>query len=84
MDLTPKQSRFLTDLRKGACRATAAQDATVIGPLIRTNLVRLDDDPMEVAGHRLRGSTFTLTTLGEAALARYETRPLPWHNMINE
>jgi hypothetical protein len=75
MDLTREQMEFLADLRKGACRATAAQDATVIGPLIRANLVRWDDDPSEAAGHRApRDSTFTLTGLGEALLAEHEAR----------
>ena len=64
---------FLADFRKGACRATAAQDANVTGPLIRANLVCWDDDPGEAAGRRkLPGSTFTLAPLGEASLAEYE------------
>ncbi len=74
MDLTREQIMFLVDLRKGACPATAAQDATVIGPLIRANLVRWDDDP-GAAGHRgTRTSSFTLTAFGEASLAEYEAR----------
>jgi hypothetical protein len=40
LDLTPEQMAFLADLRKGAFRAIAAQDASVSGPLIRANLVR--------------------------------------------
>ncbi len=84
MDLTPEQSLFLADLRKGACRTTAAQDATVIGPLIRANLLRWDDDWTEAAGDRPRGGTFTLTAHGEATLAKYEARQLPWDNVINE
>jgi hypothetical protein len=73
MDLTREQLAFLTDLREGTCRATAAQDASVIGPLIRANLVRWEDDPSD-AGTRRRppGSTFTLTRLGEACLAEHE------------
>ncbi len=75
MDLTLEQMRFLADLRKGARRASAAQDAAVIGPLIRANLVRWDDDPSDAAGSRRpRGSSFTLTTLGEASLAEHEAR----------
>ena len=75
LDLTPEQMAFLTDLRKGACRATAAQDAGVIGPLIRANLVRWDDDPCKVAGStKPSGSSFTLTSLGEACLAQHEAR----------
>jgi hypothetical protein len=49
VDLTREQRTFLADLRKGTCGATAAQDASVIGPLIRANLVRWDDNPSEAA-----------------------------------
>ena len=45
MELTRLQLGFLIDLRTGACRAAAGLDAGVIGPLIRANLVRWDDDP---------------------------------------
>jgi hypothetical protein len=70
MHLTREQLAFLTDLKKGTCRANAAQDASVIGPLIRANLVRWDVDPCEAAGRRNpQGSTFSLTLLGEACLA---------------
>jgi hypothetical protein len=73
MDLTREQRTFLADLRKGTCRATAAQNASVIGPLIRANLVRWDDDPGATGGRRNPpGSTFTLTGLGEASLAEHE------------
>lgn len=80
MDLTREQLAFLADLRKGTCRATAAQDASVIGPLIRSHLVRWDDDPRE-AGIRRKpeGSSFTLTELGEAFLAEHE-RQNPWRH----
>ncbi len=65
---------FLVDLRKGTCRATAAQDASVIGPLIRANLVRWDVDPSEAASRRKPpGSTFSLTPFGESFLAEHET-----------
>ena len=75
MDLTREQMTFLADLRKGTCRATAAQDATVIGPLIRANLVRWDNDPSEAANRRRPpGSTFTITPLGEACLAGHEAQ----------
>ena len=58
-ELTPEQLAFLADLRERTCRATAAQDARVIGPLIRTNLVRWEDDPSEAGTRRRpRGSTF--------------------------
>ena len=73
MDLTQEQLAFLADLRKGTCRATAAQDASVIGPLIRSHLVRWDDDPREAGIRRKsQGSSFTLTELGEASLAEHE------------
>ena len=73
MDMTREQLAFLTELRRGTCRATAAQDASVIGPLIRANLVRWDDDPSGAASRRKPpGSTFTLTPLGEACLAEHE------------
>ena len=75
MDLTRKQTVFLSGLRKGACRATAAQDASTIGPLIRANLVRWDDD-QGTAGARREppASSFTLTNLGERSLAEHEAR----------
>ena len=70
MDLTQEQMAFLVDLKKGTCRATAAQDASVIGPLVRANLVRWEVDPSEAASRRNpKGSTFSLTPLGEAYLA---------------
>jgi len=73
MDLTRKQLAFLADSRKGMCLATAAQDGTVIGPLIRADLVRWDDNPSE-AGTRCKplGSTFNLTPLGEVCLGERE------------
>ena len=79
MDLSREQMTFLAALRKRTCRATAAQDAGVIGPLIRANLVRWDVDPSEAASRREPpGSTFTLTHLGEACLAEHEAqRRLP-------
>ena len=73
MELTREQLAFLADLRKGTCRATAAQDASVIGPLIRSHLVSWDDDRREVGTRRKpQGSSFTLTELGEAFLAEHE------------
>lgn len=66
---------FLFDLRTGACRAAAALDASVIGPLIRANLVRWDDDPAEAAKRRdPPGTTFTLTSLGEEHLLEHDAR----------
>jgi hypothetical protein len=70
MHLTREQLAFLIDLKKGTCRANAAQDASVIGPLIRAHLVRWDVDPSEAASRRNpQGSSFSLTLLGEACLA---------------
>ncbi len=75
MDLTVEQLAFLKDLRKGARRAIAAQDASVIGPLIRANLVRWDDNQSEAGGrHKPQGSSFTLTETGASCLAEHETR----------
>lgn len=72
-DLTREQRAFLADLRYGTRPATAIQDAVVIGPLIRANLVRWDDDPREAGTRRKpRGTIFTLTPLGEACLAEHE------------
>ncbi len=75
MHLTREQVAFLADLRKGTCRAAAAQDASVIGPLVRAHLVRWDDD-QSAAGRRREppGSTFTLTPDGEACLAEHEAQ----------
>lgn len=53
MNLTQEQWMFLIDLRRGTCRATAAQDAGVIGPMIRANLVRWDVDPSVGAKRRI-------------------------------
>lgn len=75
MDLTHKQMTFLGDLRRGACRARATQDASMIGPLIRANLVYWEDDPGTTAGRREPpASSFTLTALGEASLEEHEAR----------
>jgi hypothetical protein len=74
-DLTQEQFAFLVDLRKGGRPATSAQDAVVIGPLIRANLVRWDDNASEVGTrHKPRGTTFTLTPLGEVCLVDHEAR----------
>jgi hypothetical protein len=51
---------FSAYLRMGTCRATATQDASVIGPLIRANLVRWDDDPSKAVGRREPTATPTL------------------------
>jgi hypothetical protein len=78
MDLTDEQMAFLADLRKAACPAIAALDASMIGPLIRAHLVRWDDDPAAAAKRqRPPGTTFTLTSLGEQYLAEQEARHQP-------
>ena len=73
MDLTREQVAFLADLRKGSRSAVPALDASMIGPLIRANLVRWDDDTSDEARQRRPpGSTFTLTALGEQRLAEHD------------
>ncbi|HEY3846879.1 MAG TPA: hypothetical protein VGL95_07175 [Acetobacteraceae bacterium] len=73
MQPTAPQVTFLNDLRGGARRASAAMDASMVGPLIRANLVRWDDDPGAAARRRRPpGSTFTLTSLGAQLLADRE------------
>jgi hypothetical protein len=73
MQPTAPQVTFLTDLRNGARRARAAMDASMVGPLIRANLVRWDDDPGAAARRRRPpGSMFTLTSLGVQLLADHE------------
>lgn len=75
VELTQEQLTFMADLRAGTLRATAAQNASVIGPLIRANLVRWDDDTSVAASRRKPpGTTFTLTPLGEACLTEHEAR----------
>ena len=75
MELTRLQLDFLVDLRTAACRVVAGLDAGVIGPLIRANLVRWDDDPAAPAKRRQPpGSTFALTSLGASSLAAHEAR----------
>jgi hypothetical protein len=75
MDLTREQLAFLTSLQMGTRRAMAIQDARVIGPLIRANLVRWDEDLSEAARRREPpGTTFTITSLGEACLAEHNAQ----------
>jgi hypothetical protein len=72
MSPSREQLAFLADSRKGMCLATAAQDASVIGRLIRGDLVRWDDDPSEAVTRRKPPSgTFNLTPLGEACLGKH-------------
>ena len=74
MQPTTRQLRFLTDLRRGGtCRADAHLDASMVGPLIRANLVQWDDEPGDVARHRRpAGTIFSLTGLGAGLLAEHE------------
>lgn len=73
MELTTDQLAFLVDLRRGACRADARLDASMVGPLIRANLVQWDDEPGDAARRRQPPSTtFTLTELGASLLAKHE------------
>src|ERR1700747_2945907 len=74
-DLTQEQMAFLVDLQKGTSRATAAQDASVIGPLIRANLVRWEVDPSEGASRRN-------PQVAPSVLPRWVrcTWPSVWHN----
>ncbi len=75
MDLTNEQMAFLAGLRNGSRRAVAAQDASMVGPLIRANLVQWDDDPGQAAKRRRPpGTIFTLTSLGEQYLAEHEAK----------
>ena len=70
---TTRQLTFLTDLRRGAQRAAAHLDASMVGPLIRANLVQWDDEPGDAARRRRPPSTiFTLTKLGACLLAEHE------------
>lgn len=75
MEPSDEQLAFLLELRKGARRALASMDAGIVGPLIRTNLVRWDDDPSAAARRQdPPGSTFALTEQGERLLAEYDVR----------
>ena len=75
MEPTIPQLTFLAVLRQGPCRAGAHLDASVVGPLIRANLVQWDDEPGDAARRRRPPSTiFALTGLGECLLAEHEAR----------
>lgn len=66
---------FLADLRRGPCRAAPQLDAGVVGPLIRANLVRWEDEPGEAARRRQPpATTFALTNLGAQILREHETQ----------
>jgi hypothetical protein len=60
MQPTIPQLTFLADLRQGPRRAGAHLDASMVGPLIRANLVQWDDEPG--------------TGLGACLLAEHEAR----------
>jgi len=75
MDLSLPQLTFLADLRSGARRASARLDASMVGPLIRANLVQWDDEPGDAARRRQPPSTiFTLTEPGACLLADHEAK----------
>ena len=59
MEPTAPQLTFLADLRRGPRRADAHLDASMVGPLIRANLVQWDDEPgtpPDAVGRRVRYS----------------------------
>lgn len=69
MDLTAAQLIFLRALSQHPAAARRSVDASVVGPLIRANLVRWEDDAGATARRSLTpGSTFTLTPEGTQVL----------------
>jgi len=69
LELTAAQVEFLLSLSQGAIVAAHKVDASMVGPLIRANLVRWEDDAAAAARRRLTpGSTFTLTHEGAQVL----------------
>jgi hypothetical protein len=75
MEPTAPQLTFLADLRQGPRRADPDLDASMVGPLIRANLVQWDDEPGHAARRRRPPSTiFALTRLGACVLAEHEAR----------
>ena len=52
MQPTASQLTFLADLRQGPRRAAAHLDASMVGPLIRANLVQWDNEPGDAARRR--------------------------------
>ena len=75
MELTMRQLTFLAGLREDARRAAAHLDTSMVGPLIRANLVQWDDEPGDTARRRRPPRTvFVLTGLGACLLAEHEAR----------
>ena len=73
MEPTAPQLIFLADLHRGPRRAAAHLDASMVGPLIRANLVQWDDEPGDAARRRRPPSTiFALTPLGACLVAEHE------------
>jgi hypothetical protein len=65
MQLTPAQWTFLADLRRGPRAAIACLDASMIGPLIRAELVAWTDDADHSSHHHAEpNASFALTLLG--------------------
>ena len=77
MQLTDAQWTFLQSLRQAPVAAVHEVDASVVGPLIRANLVRWDDDAgAEARRHLTPRSTFTLTPAGAQLLAERAPSPI--------
>jgi hypothetical protein len=77
MELTEAQLKFLVSLSEAPVAAGHEVDASVVGPLIRANLVRWDDDAGAEAKRRLTPrSTFTLTPAGAQLLAERGAGPI--------
>jgi len=73
MQPAARELTFLAGLRRGAWRAAAHLDASMVGPLIRANLVQWDDEAGDAARRRHPpGTTFTLTGPGALLLAQHE------------
>jgi hypothetical protein len=70
--LSTLQAAFLSALRQAPQRAAAHLDASMIGPLIRANLVQWDDEPDATGRRQVPHSTFSLTHLGAECLAAHE------------
>jgi hypothetical protein len=65
MQRTPAQWTFLADLARGSRATIACQDASMIGPLIRAELVAWTDDAGGPPHRRAEpNATFALTMLG--------------------